>query len=97
MKEAILAAALALGGATMAQAQMDPNGPAMPPGDGITMQGTNPEGQAYTPSGFNQGINVYPSAAAAPGMAPGMAAYPACTNQVKDRCMQTYTRWAARG
>lgn len=102
MKAIILATALAISSASFAQAQTnmqtqpqtpmqaDPNGPNTPPGDGITRMGTNPGGQPFTPPGFNQGMNVYPAAAMAPGMMPGMAEYPRCSRQVTDRCVQAY-------
>lgn len=91
MKLKIIAIAALMGSATVATAQTDPNGPAVPPGDGITMQGNNPEGQAYTPPGYNVGLNVYPD-----GQVANMQNYPACTDRVVDRCMQTYTRWTSR-
>ena len=86
MKRIMIAIAAIVGGTTAAFAQSD----------GITAQGTNPEGQAYTPPGFNQGLQVYPEARQAPGQKPGMEDYPACTKEVKDRCVQTYTRWTDR-
>lgn len=93
----IFIAAASLAAAPAASfAQTDPNGPNVPPGDGITMMGTNPEGQAYTPPGYNNGLNVYPDAAIAPGMMAGMRDYPACTEDVKDRCVQTYTKYTSR-
>ena len=91
MKSTIIAIAALIGSATVATAQTDPNGPAVPPGDGITMQGTNPDGQAYTPPGYNVGLEVYPD-----GIVPAMQNYPVCTRQVVDRCVQTYTKWTSR-
>ena len=89
MKLAILIATIALGGtAAAAQTTSSPT----PPGDGITRQGTNPEGQACTPPGFNQGLWVYPACVAMGGPLPGMPDYPPCTTRVTDRCVQTYTR-----
>ena len=52
MKPILLAAVIAIGGTAAAHAQ-DPNAPGVPPGDEYTQQGTNPEGQACTPPGFN--------------------------------------------
>ena len=72
--------------------QGDPNAPGVPPGDEYTVRGMNPEGQPYTPPGYNQGIAVYPPATAAPGGQPGAQDYPPCTRRVKDRCVQTYAR-----
>jgi hypothetical protein len=96
MKLTILAMAAALGGSSIALAQSDPNGANVPPGDGITRMGTDPNGQAYTPPGYNIGLNVYPPATAASGANPGMENYPACSAEVKDRCVQTYTKWTSR-
>lgn len=88
--KALAIAGLALAMSMPAAAQTyDP----VPPGDGITRQGTNPEGQACTPEGFNQGLTAYPQCAAMGGPAPGLEEYPPCTSEVKDRCIQTYTRW----
>ena len=93
MKLTAIAIAVAFAGATAANAQTDPNAPAVPPGDGISQLGNDPEGQPYTPPGFNVGLSVYPAAAVAQGGQPGRDSYPACSDQVKDRCVQTYTRW----
>ncbi len=91
MRTAIFAGlALLSAGAANAQAgAMQP----VPPGDGITRQGTNPEGQACTPPGFNIGLGAYPQCGAVGGPAIGADSYPPCTSQVTDRCIQTYTRW----
>ena len=91
MKMTIFAIAAAMGIATAAPAQTDPNGPNVPPGDGISMLGNNPNGQAYTPPGFNRGLNVYPDGQVADRMN-----YPACSDQVVDRCRQVYTRYTSR-
>ncbi|MDP8994239.1 MAG: hypothetical protein M3N07_04520 [Pseudomonadota bacterium] len=89
MKSVIFAAALVIGGAAMAQT---------PPGDGITQQGTNPEGQPCTPAGFNQGISVYPPCG--PGNVHPAAANPQnpppCSRTVTDHCIQTYERGVSR-
>lgn len=90
-----LFAGIALMGASAAVAQSSSYQP-VPPGDGITRQGTNPEGQACAPQGYNIGIAAYPQCTAMGGPLPegaGMEDYPPCTKQVKDRCRQTYTRW----
>ena len=94
MKVAIFAAALALG--TTAAAAQTSNYAPVPPGDGITRMGTNPEGQACTPEGWNRGLSVYPACSAMGGPMVGMEDYPPCTRQVKDRCVQIYTRWTNR-
>ncbi len=102
MKAIFFAAVLAMSSASFAQVQTnmqtqpqtpmnaDINGPNIPPGDGITRMGTNPEGQPFTPPGFNQGMNVYPAATMAPGAMPGMVEYLRCSRQVTDRCVQAY-------
>lgn len=110
MKIAMFAAALMLGTAGTAQDTMQPapqpteepsgetvDDPSQATGpQGITQQGTDPNGQAYVPPGANQGAGVYPQAMAAPGMAPGMANYPPCSRTVTDRCIQTYERGVRR-
>ena len=94
MKLMLLIAGLALGG-TAATAQTATSS-TMPSGEGITRQGTNPEGQPCTPAGFNQGLWVYPACIAMGGPTLGMAEYPPCTRQVTDRCVQLYTKWTDR-
>ena len=81
---------------------MDPDGrqgvmtnrPGIPPGDGIDMHGHDPEGQAFTPLGFNTGIGpaVYPPVTMAPPALIG-GNYPPCSPQVTDRCVQTYVEF----
>ena len=90
MKFAILAgAALVLAGSASAQtSSYEP----VPPGDGITRQGTDPNGQACTPAGFNPGLMAYPPCPAIGGPA-SIEQYPRCTREIKDRCIQAYTRW----
>ncbi len=75
-----------------------PGSRAVPPGDGITARGHNPEGQPFTPAGFNTGMGqaVYPPAAAAPAGLIG-GDYPVCSARVTDRCVQSYTRYTRRG
>lgn len=79
------------------QAAMDPNGPGVPPGDGITARGHDPEGQAFIPPGYNSGpaISVYPPIVLAPAGLIG-GAYPVCSKRVTDRCVQAYSRYARR-
>ena len=85
MKNLFFAAALAIGSsAAIAQ---------VPPGDGITQLGNNPEGQACTPEGFNQGVNAYPACEALQPQPSNINEYPACSDRNADRCRQTYTRW----
>lgn len=80
----------------------DPNGPGVPPGDGITQQGTDPEGQARTPAGTNQmPMGVGPVVPAANQQAaftprPAMTEYPPCSREITDNCIQTYERGVRR-
>ena len=86
----LTAAALVCGTAALAPADAaEPT----PPGDGITRQGTNPEGQPCTPAGFNQGLEVYRDCIAMGGPVPALEDYPRCSRFVTDRCIQAYTRW----
>lgn len=88
MKPIILALAV-LGLAAPAAAQ---TGDRINP-DGRDVHGHNPDGQAFTPPGFNMGVvtSAYAPMAAAPaGMIGG--AYPPCSAQNKDRCEQTYVK-----
>ena len=96
MKLLILAAALTLG--TAAAAQTDPNSRGVPPGDGITAQGTNPDGQACSPAGYNVGLGGYPPCTGAqPAATPQSSANPpACSKTVTDHCTQTYERGVRR-
>lgn len=79
------------------QALNNPNGPGIPPGDGITMRGHDPEGQAYTPPGYNNMLptSAYPAMAVAPAGLIG-GEYPICSARVTDRCVQAYTRYTRR-
>lgn len=78
----------------------DPNARNVPPGDGITQQGTNPEGQAVAPPGANQTITPIPGATIVPApnqeavFAPKPASedYPSCSSTVTDGCVQRYER-----
>lgn len=91
MKSFILAAALVMSGTAIAHAQT-------PPGDGITQQGTNPEGQPCTPAGFNQGTSAYPPCGAGTmhSAATNPQSPPACSRTVTDHCIQTYERGVRR-
>ena len=95
MKSLVFAAALMFAGTGIAAAQTDPNGPNVPPGDGITQQGTNPDGQACSPAGYNVGISGYPPCGGTnqhPNVGPNPPTPPPCTKNLKDHCMQTYER-----
>ena len=115
MKILILAAALSLGGVAYAQDTQDtqqPSGetvddPSQATGpEGITQQGTDPEGQATPPAGANQGVVGSPDAAgpavpvsnqqAAFTPRPATTEYPACSKTVTDSCVQTYERGVRR-
>jgi hypothetical protein len=100
MKAFLFAAALAMSGAAFAQSgntvsdQSQSSGP-----QGVTQQGTDPEGQACTPAGFNAGTSAYPPCpgtgtttnSTGSGMSP-----PPCSRTVTDGCIQTYERGVRR-
>jgi hypothetical protein len=96
MKTLIFAAALTISGAAFAQSgatvadQSQSTGPL-----GRTQQGTDPEGQACTPAGFNAGTTAYQACGAMPAMGAG-ATRPACSRTVTDGCVQTYERGMRR-
>ena len=96
MKLLVIAAALTISSAAVAQT--DPNARGVPPGDGITQQGTNPEGQACSPPGYNVGIGGYPPCGGDqhPNVAPNPPTPPPCTKQLTDHCTQTYERGVRR-
>ena len=91
MKSLLVAAALVLG---MSAAHAQPT----PPGDGVTQQGTHPEGQPCTPPGYNAGASSYPPCSgAAPAARPqSQPNPPACSRTVTDHCIQTYERGVRR-
>jgi translation initiation factor IF-2/pilus assembly protein FimV len=74
--------------------------------EGITQQGTDPNGEAAAPAGTNQGMQ----GDAGTGMAaqpmsgqqaaftprPATTEYPACSRTVTDSCVQTYERGVRR-
>lgn len=79
----VAAAALAFAAPAAAQTNINP--------DGVDVHGHNPDGQAFSPPGYNMGLAVYPSMTVAPtGMIGG--SYPPCTAQNTDRCEQTYAK-----
>ncbi len=71
---------------------------------GVTQQGTDPNGQAAAPAGVNQGVQgtgtgpAVPSAGQQAAFAPRAAAgeYPPCSRTVTDSCVQTYERGVRR-
>jgi translation initiation factor IF-2/pilus assembly protein FimV len=66
--------------------------------EGITQQGTDPEGQATAPAGMNQGAQgqTMPAQQAAMSASPATAEYPPCSRTVTDSCVQTYERGVRR-
>jgi hypothetical protein len=100
MKTILFAAALAIGGTASAQTGNTVNDPSQSTGPrGVTQQGTNPNGQACTPAGFNAGTSGYaPCGAGGTMSASGAGATPpACSRTVTDGCIQTYERGMRRG
>lgn len=99
MKAYLFAAALAVAGTAVAQTGNTVNDPSQASGPrGVTQQGTDPDGQACTPAGFNANSSAYP-----PCMAPGGtptsttgATPPPCSRTVTDGCIQTYERGVRR-
>ncbi len=114
MKSLLFAAALSISGVALAQSTTtttttttQPSGetvddPSQSTGpQGITQQGTDPEGQATAPAGTNQGTTMGQGGMSGTGqgaMAPRAAAgeYPACSRTVTDSCVQTYERGVRR-
>ena len=99
MKFLLFAAALTLGTAAAAQSGQTVSDPSQSSGPrGVTQQGTDPEGQACTPPGYNQGASGYPPCASptgtvsAPATGEDAAAPPRCSKTVTDRCVQAYER-----
>jgi hypothetical protein len=65
MKTLFFAAALALSSAAIAQTGNTVNDPDQSSGPrGVTQQGTDPDGQACTPPGYNAGTGGYPACGA---------------------------------
>jgi hypothetical protein len=94
----LVAAALTLGGTAFAQSgntvadQSQSSGP-----QGVTQQGTDPDGQACTPAGFNAGTNAYQPCGAGGATSGGAGATPPpCSRTVTDGCVQTYERGMRR-
>lgn len=68
MKTLFFAAALALSGAALAQTGNTVNDPDQSSGPrGVTQQGTDPNGEACTPPGYNAGSGGYPPCSGAIG------------------------------
>ncbi|HEX8239660.1 MAG TPA: hypothetical protein VF574_07995 [Allosphingosinicella sp.] len=97
MKIMIFAAALTLGSAALAQTGNTVDDPAQSMGPrGVTQQGTDPDGQACTPSGYNANTTGYPACEAGSGSAASTATPPRCSKTVKDHCVQAYERGVRR-
>jgi hypothetical protein len=93
MKIILFAAALTLGSAALAQTGNTVSDPSQSSGPrGVTQQGTDPEGQACTPAGFNAGTNAYPTCEAGSGSAQSSPTPPRCSKTVTDHCIQAYER-----
>lgn len=99
MKAILFAAALTIGGTAFAQTGNTVADPSQSSGPrGVTQQGTDPDGQACTPAGFNANSSAYPpcpaggtTSAAGAGTTP-----PPCSRTVTDGCIQTYERGVRR-
>jgi len=113
MKAFLFAGALALSGAAFAQqTTTQPSGqtvddPSQATGpQGITQQGTDPQGQATAPAGTNMGVQgqtgtgmaaqPMPNQQAAFTPRPATTEYPPCSRTVTDGCVQTYERGVGR-
>jgi hypothetical protein len=97
MKIIILAAALTLGTAAAAQTGNTVSDPSQSSGPrGVTQQGTDPEGQACTPAGFNAGTTGYPPCEAGAASAASSPTPPRCSKTVTDHCVQAYERGVRR-
>ena len=97
MKTIFFAAALTLGSAAVAQTGNTVDDPSQSSGPrGVTQQGTDPEGQACTPAGYNAGTTGYPACDAAATAAASSATPPRCSKTVTDHCVQAYERGGRR-
>ncbi len=101
----IAAAALSIGGAAIAQ---QPSGQTVSDqsqstgAQGITQQGTDPDGMGVAPPGTNQPVPQGATAVAAPNQSAAFATQPStreyvpCSKEVTDGCVQTYERGTRR-
>ena len=97
MKIILFAAALTLGSAALAQSGNTVDDPSQAMGPrGVTQQGTDPEGQACTPAGYNAGSSAYPTCEAGSGSAASSPTPPRCSKTVTDHCVQAYERGVRR-
>lgn len=89
MKSVVFAAALLVGSAALAQGGNTVDDPSQSSGPrGVTQQGTDPDGQACTPQGFNQGSTSYPTCTDQTAK----TSLPPCSKTVTDSCVQSYER-----
>ena len=97
MKIILFAAALTLGSAAMAQSGNTVSDPSQSMGPrGVTQQGTDPDGMACTPAGYNANTTGYPTCEAGSASAQSSATPPRCSKTVKDHCVQAYERGVRR-
>jgi hypothetical protein len=99
MKIILFAAALTLGSAALAQSGNTVDDVSQASGPrGVTQQGTDPDGEACTPAGYNANTTGYPTCAAGnSNNATGAGATPPrCSKTVKDGCIQAYERGVRR-
>jgi hypothetical protein len=97
MKIILFAAALTLGSAAMAQSGNTVSDPSQSMGPrGVSQQGTDPDGMACTPAGYNANTNGYPACDAGSGSAASTATPPRCSKTVTDHCVQAYERGVRR-
>jgi hypothetical protein len=111
MRKILFAAALSISSIAIAQSTTtttQPSGqtvndPSQATGpQGVTQQGTDPQGQATAPAGTNQGVQgdagtgmaAQPMGNQQAAFAPRAATseYPPCSRTVTDGCVQTYER-----
>jgi hypothetical protein len=98
MKIILFAAALTLGSAALAQTGNTVSDPSQSMGPrGVTQQGTDPDGEACTPAGYNANTTGYPTCGAGnSNSAAGAGTTPRCSKTVKDGCVQAYERGVRR-
>ena len=85
MKIILFAAALTLGSAALAQSGNTVDDVSQASGPrGVTQQGTDPDGQACTPAGYNANTTGYPTCEAGAGSPASTATPPRCSKTVKD-------------
>ena len=111
MKAFLFAAALSISGIAIAQDTAQPSGqtvddPSQATGpQGVTQQGTVPNGQATPPAGMNEGVQTGTAgsmgagsmgAGSSMGGTPSTTNYPPCSKTVTDSCVQTYERGVRR-